>query len=157
MPGARQPNIRRPIPHYAKSYTYFDVRSGAFDPEQPFRGRTLDYSYNTGGGNLALTARDLIAFGVSYLDDTRVSDSIKRIVRSSPFGQQAYGWWLDTDNQGRPVLHTTGASEAYQGSITIWPDHDLVVVALSNTWGINSRQGGFTLTMHKAIADIILE
>jgi hypothetical protein len=37
-----------------------------------------------------------------------------------------YGWVVGRDAAGRVFLHATGASEAFQAGLTIFPDKDLV-------------------------------
>ncbi|MEN8144230.1 MAG: serine hydrolase domain-containing protein [Gemmatimonadota bacterium] len=159
MSETEAPDWRYPVDGLAPSYSFYLSHLGVAPGVEPFQARRLDFSYNPGGGNLVSNSNDLIAYGYQYLNrgSGLVSEWILDTMRTPPEGsQQGYGWWIAADDSGRPVMHATGASEAYQGSITIWPEHDLIVVALSNTWGRNSRQGGFTLTMHNAIAEAVL-
>lgn len=57
----------------------------------------------------------------------------------------------------RNVDRALGRNPTGKAGLTIWPEHGLFVVALTNTWGVGSRSGGFTLKMHKDAAELILE
>lgn len=155
MTATEAPDWRYPVPGLGPSYGFFLPHLGA-TTERPFQARRLDFSYNAGGGNLVSTSSDLVRLGRAFLRDGAAGEVAAELLSASQLPGSWWGWHVERDSAGRVLMHATGASEAYQGGITIWPEHDLVVVALSNTWGIDSRRGGFTLTMHRAIADVVL-
>lgn len=169
MADTAVPDMRFPIPRLASSYSFVDPRDFTFS-EQPFRGRLNDYSYNPGGGNVISTAEDLALYGQAFFDGAYWGESAHALLlgdlpdtrpgNDEPYvvlDENRYGWLVGRDSAGRVFLHGTGASEAYQGGLTVMPGQRLVVVALSNTWGLQSRQGGFTLPMHLRIARAILD
>ncbi len=162
MKTAIQPDMRFPIPHYAKSYIYRNLRTGDIAEGKPFRARTLDFSYNAGGGNLALTISDLIEWGKQYVDGGKADQSVREMQFSSEItrsdgGRDGYGIGLIQDRAGRWIVHNIGASEAYGASITIWPEDQLVVASLMNTWPLNAREGGFYDKIAKDIGALLLD
>lgn len=160
------PDMRYPTPGRAHSYTFYSPLNGAVS-DRPLRARDNDYSYNPGGGNVISTARDLVRFGNAFTGpgylgreawDLIVEGPLQPIPDGQFHVQDAvrYGWLVGHDRAGRRFFHATGASEAYQAGLTIFPDQGLVISALTNTWGLNSRDGGFTLLMHIDIARAVL-
>ena len=164
MKTAIQPDMRYPIPHYAKSYFYKNRQTGQVAAGQPFRARTLDFSYNAGGGNLAMTVNDLINWGKQFVDGGKANRFARDMSLSSEIGdpftpnmKQAYGWSLFQDRAGRWIFSTGGGSEAYIGSLSVWPEDELVVASFSNTWTLNSREGGFALELARNIGELLLD
>ena len=146
------PDWRFAVDDLATSYAYFLPHLGSTETK-PFEARRLNFSYNSGGGNIVSTSNDLIQYGIYLLKNPEITN----IILSDTNARYNYGWNILTDDSGRRMMNATGASEAYQGSISIWPDDELIIVALSNTWGINSRSGSFTMPLHKKISKHILK
>ena len=160
------PDMRFPTPGRAHSYTFYNPQTGAVS-DRLLRARDNDYSYNPGGGNVTSTARDLVTFGSAFMAPGYLSAEQLALIADAPrtpipegrsHAEDAvrYGWLVGHDRAGRRFLHATGASEAYQAGVTIFPDQGLVISALTNTWGLNSRDGGFTVRMHVDIARAVL-
>ncbi len=156
------------------SYSYFDVATNRAS-EQPLKAPVNDYSYNPGAGNIIANARSLVAFGRAFVRPGYLSASSLALITANlpatplppttgcdpamgcvTLATARYGWVVGRDAAGRLFLHATGASEAFQAGLTVFPDQDLVIAALTNTWGVNSRAGGFTIPMHLAIAAQVL-
>ncbi len=154
MNNTEVPDWRYAVEELATSYGYFLPHLGSSSDEEPFEARRLNFSYNPGGGNLVSTSKDLVKYGRNLIKDRVVLD---KILDTSEEPRTTFGWSVSTDHSERTVLHATGASEAYQAGLTIWPDHNLIVVALTNTWGKGSRSGGFTLSMHRDIAEVVIK
>jgi hypothetical protein len=49
------------------------------------------------------------------------------------------GWIVDDNSTGGLQLRITGANPGLQAGLVVYPEHDLVITVLSNTWGIGSR------------------
>ncbi len=155
MTRTEAPDWRFAVDQLAPSYAFFLEHVGETQ-NRPFQARRLDFSYNAGGGNTVSTAADLIRYGRAHFADGSIGSwHVDAIFASDGQDGERFGWTIGRDPGGRRYMHSTGASEAYQAGITIWPEEKLVVTALSNTWGIGSRDGGFTLPMHIAIARVL--
>lgn len=49
-----------------------------------------------------------------------------------------------------------GANAGVQSGLFVYPDEDLVIVVLSNTWGIGSRSGEMNQTLLERLAAICM-
>jgi CubicO group peptidase (beta-lactamase class C family) len=169
MSRASVPDMRVPIPGLAHSYSFYTPVTGE-ESQTLLRARENDFSYNPGGGNVISDSRSVAAFGQAMLRPGLLSEARWREIVGDPWaieGQIADGanyaldgyrhsWPIWHDRRNRRFIHNSGASEAYQGGLTFFPEEELVICGLSNTWGIGSRDGSFTATMHVDIADAVL-
>jgi CubicO group peptidase (beta-lactamase class C family) len=144
----------------------------AYADAPPRRAPVNDYSYNPGGGNVVANARAIARFGQAFLRPGFLSERCYALLTEGienpdtpvdpergwdTLAEARYGWLIGRDAMGRVFLHSTGASEAFQAGLTVFPELDIVVVALTNTWGVNARAGGFTVPLHLAIAAALSE
>jgi serine beta-lactamase-like protein LACTB len=153
------PDARVPIRHRAKSYTYVAPDKPGSETETLFRGREHDFSYNHGGGNLLTTVEDLARFGRALFDPEFLRDSTRRRLRT-PLNAKAiqnFGWVVTKDEQGRPILFTTGDIEAFQAGVTVWPEEELVVALTSNTQGKGSGRAELRRDVPQRIGLRVLE
>jgi serine beta-lactamase-like protein LACTB, mitochondrial len=136
----------------------------------PVRAPVNDYSYNPGGGNVVANARAVAQFGQAFAHPGYLSASSYALLMAdlpdvpvdpergyATLVEARYGWLIGRDAAGRLFLHSTGASEAFQSGLTVFPEQNIAVVALTNTWGVNARAGGFTVPLHLAIAAALLD
>lgn len=169
MDHASVPDMRFPIPGMTATYSFYDWRT-AEEVEEMRRARLNDYSYNPGGGNVIANARAIARFGAAhfnadYLGGTGwarlVTDDYEwRDIREGNTYVRdimRQGWLVSHDTEDRLMLLATGASEAYQAGLLVYPEEELVIALLSNTWGRGSRDGSFTLVLPEAIGRLVLE
>jgi hypothetical protein len=51
----------------------------------------------------------------------------------------SFGWFATVDHSGHRRLHINGANPGLQAELTVYPDEDLVVAVLANSWGHDAR------------------
>jgi len=139
-------DVRRVLPNRARRYSYFDPWTFAVDSNAVYRVPDWDYSHNTAGGNMYSTAADLARLGRAIeqpglltkesLDLLYRRPSVGRVQASMSFG------FFPTDSTAPHRLLSIGGSNAgLQAGLSVYPDDDLVIVVLANTWGIGSNSG----------------
>ena len=137
-------DVRWVLPDRTRRYAYFDPWSYT-SAERLHRipGR-WDYSFNTGGGNILSTAVDLVTFGNAFAEPGFFSrETLETAYSAIPVGDVetpwSFGWFATTDEAGRRRLHINGANPGLQSELTVYPDHDLVIAVLANSWGHGAR------------------
>jgi CubicO group peptidase (beta-lactamase class C family) len=100
------------------------------------------------GGNLNSTAEDMVRLGAAVLAPGFLSDSAYRLLTTpvnSPGGPSpmAFGWFISGLTGSPRRLASNGSNAGVQAGIAVFPDHDVVVAAVTNTWGKGSRSGEF--------------
>jgi CubicO group peptidase (beta-lactamase class C family) len=149
-------DVRFIIENRARYYSFYDPIT--FTPsEKILRVPDFDYSYNMGGGNIITTAEDLAKFGqaftkAGFFEQKYLEMLYKRQRKDSPW---SYGWFVpeDSEKTGKR-LHITGAFPGVQACLFVYPDEDLSIAILSNTWGIGSNSGEMVSTVPEKIAEI---
>ncbi len=149
-------DIRFVVENRGSHYSYFDPIN--FQPsEKILRVPDFDYSYNMGGGNMLTTAEDLAKFGQaftkkSFLKKETLEMLYKRPNEKSPW---SFGWFVpkEPEKTGKR-LHITGAFPGVQACLYIYPDEDLSIAILSNTWGIGSNSGEMVASVPQNIAKL---
>jgi hypothetical protein len=69
---------------------------------------------------------------------------------TSPMG---FGWFVRAANDTLPFrLGISGSNAGLQAALLSFPDDDLVVVVLTNTWGMGSRSGDFASGLPERMA-----
>ncbi|MCX6538042.1 MAG: serine hydrolase [Acidobacteria bacterium] len=138
-------DVRRPNPGMARRYSFYDPESGA---ELPTLARVpdWDYSHNIAGGNMSSTAEDLVRFGRAILTPGLLSRASVELLQQRPVVQgvespMSFGWFVSPSGTKPRELHITGSNAGLQAALYVFPDDDLVVAVLANTWGIGSRSG----------------
>ena len=53
----------------------------------------------------------------------------------------SFGWIVGHDETGGRTVRITGGNPGLQAGLIVYPDHRLAVAAVSNSWGIGSRNG----------------
>lgn len=108
-----------------------------------------DYSYSWGGAGLAASAPALAAWGGRLLQgrlvDAATRDWMWRPVLDNagqPVGERSYkmgfGWRLDTDAEGQPLVHHAGATLGARSVLLLWPQASTSVSLLSNAMWTSS-------------------
>ncbi|MEZ6119495.1 MAG: serine hydrolase [Pirellulaceae bacterium] len=110
-------------------------------------------SWKVLGGGLEASAQDLVRFGMDLLDGEIISQQSMNTMWTAPDGASNYalGWNTGTE-QGTQVVAKNGAQAGANTYIRMYPEHDIVIVVLSN------RQGGGhdTGDMGRAIGSLML-
>jgi serine beta-lactamase-like protein LACTB, mitochondrial len=104
-----------------------------------------DYSHNLAGGGLIANVDDLLAFGRALREPGFLSvESLSRLwAQPSVQGiasPMSFGWFVRTSPSR---ISISGSNAGAQAGLTVWPEEDVVVAALANSWGRGSRSGEF--------------
>ncbi|RKG92363.1 class A beta-lactamase-related serine hydrolase [Corallococcus terminator] len=100
----------------------------------------VDNSYKWGGGGLLSTAEDLVVFGSAHLQpgflrkETLALLFTSQKLKSGKETGVGIGWRIGVSAQGRRILHHRGAIEGGRTMLMLFPDSQLVVALLSNTY-----------------------
>jgi len=105
-----------------------------------------DYSHNMAAGNILSTAEDLTRFGAAFVRPGLISAESLRLIWSSMAVAQGtvtlgFGWGVRNVDSLPRRLNTSGSNAGLQAGLLVWPDQDLAVGVLSNTWGRGARSG----------------
>lgn len=126
-----------------RHYSFFDPIS--YRPSDKLRRvPDFDYSYNMGGGNILSTAEDLAKFGQAFIHEGFFTEKQLALIYQRPRSESpwSYGWFVP-ENPGKTGrrLHITGAFSGAQASLYVYPDEELSIAVLANTWGLGSNSG----------------
>lgn len=154
-------DVRRVLPHRARRYSYFHPWTFAVDSNQVYRVPDWDYSHNMSGGNMYSTTLDLARLGRAVLEPgflTRETlDLLNTRTRVDTVeARMSYGFFVSAADAPTRRLHITGANAGVQAALFVYPEHDLIIVVLSNTWGIGSRSGEMAGTLLERLAAICM-
>ena len=152
-------DVRRVLPHRARRYSYFEPWTFAIDSNAVYRVPDWDYSHNMAGGNMYSTAADLAKLGRAVMRPGLLSkESLDLLYRRPSVGSvqatMSFGFYLSDSTATHRLLNIGGSNAGLQAGLFVYPDDDLVIVVLSNTWGIGSNSGemnGLLLTRLAAI------
>ena len=109
------------------------------------------------------TSSDLVRFGQVFLEPGFISgELLKQIATpgkttagaSVPF---SFGWMNNLGSTKRRRLIIGGSFPGVQSALDVYPDHDLVVALLTNTWGKGFRRKEFIVGVSNRIADLLIE
>jgi len=117
----------------------------------------FDYSYNMGGGNILTTAEDLVRFGQAVMRPGRLSPGALRLVQSEIRGTAGgtnwgLGWFVNPDSAGRKRVHINGAFVGVQSALYVFPDDEIAVAVIANTWGIGAVTAEMATTLPSEVA-----
>ncbi len=155
-------NVQRVMPGRVRLYSWYDLTKDV-ESEELFRVPTQEHSYNMGGGNLLSTSADLVRFGRAFIKPGFVSSEILKQIAtpgktttgaSVPF---SYGWMNNLGSLNRRRILIGGSFPGVQSALDVYPEHDIVVALLTNTWGKGFRNKEFIVGVSKRIADLLLE
>ena len=118
----------------------------------------MDYSHNLAGGNMSMTAEDAVKFGAALLRPGFLPERQHRMLFDQPaFGGEpsamSFGFFAPEAKAERR-LTISGSNPGFQAGLMIYPERELVVAVLSNTWGVGSRSAEMTSDLPKRLADL---
>ena len=151
-------NVRQVIPERTENYSFYHHFSYKESPDV-MKVPRLDYSYNMGGGNIITTAEDLVRFGQAFVRPgffTRESLELfyVRIKHEAVESPWSFGWFV-ADDSGERRIYITGAFAGTQAALWVYPESDLVIAVISNTWGVNSRSNEMVIDLPERLASIV--
>ncbi|MBY6204978.1 serine hydrolase domain-containing protein [Halomonas denitrificans] len=148
-------SVERPASRLVRNYSHIDLWTYA-PSDDLLQVPTWDFSYNHGGGNMVSSADDLLAFGQALLDESPWSEDLKGYWTSRAVPERSrwsLGWILGEDDAGRRTVSITGATPGVQAALYVYPDHELVFVALANCWGRDSADADLVIGAPQRIVD----
>jgi len=139
-------DVRRVLPNRARRYSYFDPWTFAVDSNAVYRVPDWDYSHNTAGGNMYSTAADLARLGQAIEQPGLLSkESLDLLYRRPSVGavqaSMSFGFFPSDSTAPHRILGIGGSNAGLQAGLSVYPEQDLVIVVLANTWGIGSNSG----------------
>ena len=154
-------DVRRVQPHRARRYSYFDPWTFAVDSNAVYRVPEWDYSHNMAGGNMYSTAADLAQFGRAIEGPGLLSkESLDLLNRRPRVGAvqatMSFGFFVSDSVAPHRLLNIGGSNAGLQSGLFVYPDEDLVIVVLSNTWGIGSNSGEMNGVLLSRLAAICM-
>jgi len=154
-------DVRRVLPNRARRYSYFDPWTFAVDSNAVYRVPEWDYSHNMAGGNMYSTAADLAQFGRAIEGPGLLSkESLDLLNRRPRVGAvqatMSFGFFVSDSVAPHRLLNIGGSNAGLQSGLFVYPDEDLVIVVLSNTWGIGSNSGEMNGVLLSRLAAICM-
>ncbi|MFL5480291.1 MAG: serine hydrolase domain-containing protein [Gemmatimonadaceae bacterium] len=154
-------DVRKILPHRAHRYSYYDPWTFAIDSVTLYRVPEWDYSHNPAGGNMYSTAADLARFGRAIEKPGLLSPEshallMKRPKVGSAESPMSFGFFVSPDTAAHRRLNIGGSNAGLQSGLAVYPDDDLVIVIISNTWGIGSSSGEMTGALVSRLAAICM-
>ena len=154
-------DVRRVLPHRARRYSYFHPWTFAVDSNAVYRVPDWDYSHNVAGGNMYATAADLVRLGRAVMEPGLLSrESLDLLYTRTRVdtveARMSFGFFVTESNARVRRLHIGGSNAGLQAGLFIYPDHDLIIAVLSNTWGIGARSGEMNGTLLERLAAICM-
>ena len=156
--ATRFDDVRRVLPHRARRYSFYDpvtYKEGSV----LFRVPDWDYSHNMAAGNMVSTAEDLARFGSAFVRPGFLEQRSWRLLQTRPKTEKAespmnFGWFVPKAGDAPRDLHTGGSNAGLQAGLFVYPDSDIVVAVLSNTWGIGSRSAEMVDALPRRVASL---
>lgn len=153
-------DVRRVQLNRARRYSYFHPWTFVVDSNEVYRVPDWDYSHNMAGGNMYATAEDLAKFGRAVERPGLLSrKSLDLLYKRPRIGavesDMSFGFFVN-DSTGRRQLAIGGSNAGLQSGLFVYPDEDLVIVVLANTWGIGARSGEMNQTLLERLAAICM-
>ena len=154
-------DVRRVLRNRARRYSYFHPWTFAVDSANVYRVPDWDYSHNMAGGNMYSTAGDLARLGSALLKPGLLSrESFDLLYTRTKFAKgtadMSYGLFVSDSSAAHRRLSIGGSNAGLQAGLVIYPDDDLVIVVLANTWGIGSSSGEMTQGLTSRLASICM-
>jgi len=153
-------DVRRVIGNRSRRYSFYNPTTFE-ESTDLFRVPDWDYSHNMAGGNMLSTAEDLVQFGNALLRPGLLTRSSLDLLYARPKTAHAespmsFGWFVGDPRATRKEIHITGSNPGVQAAIYVYPEVELVIAVLANTWGIGSRSAEMTSALPERIAGICM-
>ncbi|MEZ5490527.1 MAG: serine hydrolase domain-containing protein [Gammaproteobacteria bacterium] len=151
-------DVRFPLPHRSRHYSFIDLYTREAG-EQLQVLPTRDHSVINGGGNMYSTASDLATFGGQFLRPGFLSEAVLEQVYLPHFAadgtptQFSDGWVLIGAGLSPRFLFFGGSYPGTTAFLAVYPDADLAVAIVTNTWGRNGSN--WTLPMLSTLGGIL--
>jgi serine beta-lactamase-like protein LACTB len=154
-------DVRKVLPNRAHRYSYYDPWTFAIDSVTIYRVPEWDYSHNPAGGNMYSTAADLARFGRAIEKPGLLSPESYALVMKRPKiggveSPMSFGFFVSPDTAAHRRLNIGGSNAGLQSGLAVYPDDDLVIAIISNTWGIGSSSGEMTGALVSRLAAICM-
>jgi len=154
-------DVRHVLPNRARRYSYFDPWTFAVDSVNVYRVPEWDYSHNPAGGNMYSTAADLARFGRAIEKPGLLSRESMALLTKRPRvgsveSDMSFGFFVSPDTAAHRRLNIGGSNAGVQSGLAVYPDEDLVIAVISNTWGIGSNSGEMNGKLLSRLAAICL-
>ena len=135
-------DVRVPMTNRSRLYSFIDLYTREVSEDLRILP-TMDHSAITGGGNMYSSAMDLATFGgvftaPDFLSESQI-DEIYRphfTVDGTPT-QFSDGWVTFGVSQTPRFLFFGGSYPGATAFLTVYPDYDLAIAIVTNTWGAN--------------------
>ena len=152
-------DVRIPMDNRSRSYSFIDLYSREVFDEVHILP-TVEHSSNTGAGNMYSTAQDLALFGAQFLQPGYISESIYQQIYTphhtddGTATQFSDGWVLVGLGATPRFLFFGGSYPGTTAILAVYPDNDLVVSIVTNTWGKSGSNWTFPVLgqIGKAVA-----
>ena len=153
-------DVRRVQPNRARRYSYFHPWTFVVDSHAVYRVPDWDYSHNMAGGNMYATATELVRFGRALTRPGLLTQaSLDLLYRQPKVGpvssRMSFGFFVH-DSAGVRRINIGGSNAGVQSALYVYPDDDLVIAVLSNTWGLGAQSGEMTGALAEQLAAICL-
>jgi CubicO group peptidase (beta-lactamase class C family) len=154
-------DVRRVLPRRAKRYSYFHPWTFVVDSNAVYRVPDWDYSHNMAGGNMYSTAGDLIRLGRAvqrpgFLSRKSFDLLYSRTKIDTLSASMTFGFFVTEAGESPRRANIGGSNAGLQSGLFVYPDDDLIIAVLSNTWGIGARSGEMNGTLLERLAAICM-
>jgi CubicO group peptidase (beta-lactamase class C family) len=154
-------DVRHLLANRARRYSYFDPWTFAVDSVNVYRVPDWDYSHNPAGGNMYSTAADLARFGRAIEKPGLLTRESLALLTTRPRvgsveSDMSFGFFVSPDSAAHRRLNIGGSNAGLQSGLVVYPDDDLVISLISNTWGIGSNSGEMTGKLLSRLAAICM-
>lgn len=154
-------DVRRVLPGRARRYSYFHPWTFVVDSNAVYRVPDWDYSHNMAGGNMYATAGDLARFGRAVQQPGLLSKEsldllYTRVKVDTVEAGMSFGFFVSATDAPHRIVNIGGSNAGVQSGLFVYPDQDLVIAVLSNTWGIGARSGEMNGTLLSRLAAICM-
>ncbi len=127
--GEKKDSLQTP-----KESNYYILKEGQKVKEAP---QNLSYKWSSGG--ITSTAEDLTKFGIGLLNAIILKKETlqlflnPQLIFDNEGSGYRLGWFVDTDQEGKIMIHHSGTAPAYSSHLLIYPDKGIVIAYLANT------------------------
>lgn len=117
-----------------KESSYYILKEGQKVKEFP---QNLSYKWSSGG--ITSTAEDLTKFGIGLLNESILKKETfqlflnPQLIFYNEGSGYSLGWFVDTDQEGKIMIHHSGTAPAYSSHLLIYPAKGIVIAYLANT------------------------